>query len=284
MALNAQRLVEHVFPQVRQDYVERDAILYALGIGLGEDPLDQTDLDYLLETRLKLLPTFAATLASLGLWVADPSFGIDVVRLVHQAQAATFLKPLPPRGAIIASARIMELADRGAGKGASLVLERTLGDAKTGDIYCVLKQSLLLRGDGGFGGPPPAPRTDWARPDCAPDLRLSRPVSPRAALIYRLSGDWNPLHADPEIARSAGFARPILHGYASYGMAGWAIIRSLAAGDACALESLSAWFTGVIYPGDQIDFSIWRDKASAVFQAHVGDRLVLDRGQAVLRQ
>src|SRR5260221_7346119 len=164
MAIDPNRLLGHVFPETRHEYVERDAILYALGIGLGADPFDATELDFLLETRLKLLPTFAVTLATLGMWVREPAFGIDFVRVVHSAQHAAFTKPLPRRGEVIGRARVASLADRGEGKGAVLVVERTLSDAASGDLYCTLRQTLLLRGDGGYGGPPLLREELWKRP------------------------------------------------------------------------------------------------------------------------
>jgi acyl dehydratase len=276
MAIDPERLLAHRFPEIRHRYVERDAILYSLGIGLGADPLDPDDLAYLIETRLSVLPTMAVTLASLGMWVRDPSLGIDWVRLVHAEQAAVFHAALPPAAEVVGAARIASLADRGEGKGAVLVLEREIRDAQSAIHYCTLRQTLLLRGDGGYGGPAPAPTAAASPPERAPDYRLSAPISPRAALIYRLSGDWNPLHVDPAVARKAGFGRPILHGLASYGIAGRAVMK--AAG--VRLGSLAVRFAGVVYPGDTLEFTVWREAGKIFFEGHVGDRRVLDRGYA----
>lgn len=276
MSIDPERLLAHRFPEIRHRYVERDAILYALGIGLGADPLDHDDLAYLIETKLCVLPTMAATLASPGMWVRDPTLGIDWVRLVHAEQAATFHAALPPSAEVIGTARIASLADRGEGKGAVLVVEREIRDAQDAVLYCTVRQTLLLRGDGGFGGPPPAPSATLAPPQRAPDLRLSVSISPRAALIYRLSGDWNPIHADPAVARKAGFERPILHGLASYGVAG----RTLMKATGVELCSLAVRFAGIVYPGDVIDFSMWREGGKILFEGHVGERRVLDRGYA----
>lgn len=279
MAIVPERILAHSFPEVRHAYVERDAILYALGLGLGTDPLNEKDLDHLLETRLKVLPTMAATLASPGMWVRDPAFGIDVVKLVHSAQAATFHQPLPPKAEVVGRARVAALADRGAGRGAVLVVEREIRDAASRDLYCTLAQTLLLRGDGGYGGPPPTKEDEPARPEAAPDARIDLPTSPRSALIYRLSGDWNPLHADPAVARKAGFERPILHGLASYGMAGIALCRALGCSPQ-ALKSLAVRFTGVVVPGDTLRFSIWQYGVATHFEACVDDRVVLGKGHA----
>lgn len=281
MAFEPARLLSHQFAQQRQAYTPRDAILYALGLGFGRDPLDQDELDYLVEDRLKVWPTFGVTLGSQGLWVRDPALGIDWVRLVHAAQDAHFHAPLPPEGTIVSDARIRSVNDRGAGKGALVTLERDVRDAASETLYCTLTQTLLLRGNGGFGGEL-APADPLAPvPDRRPDASVAIDTSPRAALIYRLSGDRNPLHADPAVARAAGFERPILHGLASYGMAARAVV-GVEHANPSRLTRLAVRFVGVVYPGDRLDFAIWADGPLRYFQAHVDSRLVLDRGLAEL--
>lgn len=279
MAIQADTLLHHRFDTITQTYAPRDTILYALGIGLGADPLDEGDLDYLLEARARVLPSFAVTLASPGMWIRDPAFGVDFARLVHVEQEALFHCPLPPSGTVTARPRVAGLYDRGAGKGAVLVVEREIVDPDNpGSPYATIRQTLLLRGDGGFGGSPPPAVAVAAPPDRLADHQLAVPISPRAALIYRLVADLNPLHADPAFARKAGFERPILHGLASYGMAGRAVMRATGHG----LASLSCRFAGIVMPGDIMTLSLWREGKDAYFQAHVGDRLVLDRGFARL--
>jgi acyl dehydratase len=276
MPLQPDRLVTHRFEEISQSYTARDAILYALGVGLGGDPCDREDLNYLLEDRLAVLPTFAVTLASPGAWIAAPEFGADFVRLVHAEQSARFYMPLPSSADVIGRARILSLHDRGPQRGAVVVLERDIHHATNGAHYCRLRQTLLLRGDGGFGGTPQTASASII-PDRAPDSRTTVAVEPRAALIYRLSGDKNPLHADPEIAARAGFDRPILHGLASYAMAGVAVARACGHQPAH-IRALACRFSGVIFPGESIDFAIWRDAKQAIFQGFVGDRKVLDQG------
>jgi acyl dehydratase len=276
MPLQPERLLNHRFEQISQSYTPRDAILYALGIGLGRDPCDRKGLDYLLEDRLTVVPSFAVTLASPGAWIAAPEFGVDFVKLVHAEQAAWFHTPLPSAADVIGRARVVSLADRGPERGAVIVLERDIHDATNGTHYCTLQQKLLLRGDGGFGGSSPKPAATLV-PDRAPDSRAIVPVSPRAALIYRLSGDRNPLHADPDIARRAGFDRPILHGLASYAMAGVAVARACGHHPAH-VSALQCRFSGVIFPGDTLDFAIWRAGDRAMFQGFIGERKVLDQG------
>ena len=268
----------HDFGAPEQAYGQRDAILYALGVGLGQDPLDRKDLAFLDERNLSVLPSFAVTLCTPGMWIREPRLGVDFARLVHSAQAAEFPNRLPPAARVRGSARVLSLTDRGEGKGAVLVLERRIADADSGALYCRLEQTLLLRGDGGFGGPP-APRSDAAPPEGPPDAEAQFATSPRAALIYRLSGDWNPLHMDPDAAAQAGFARPILQGLASYAIAGVAVSRALDR-TASSVSRLACRFAGAVMPGDALQFSVWRAGDNAArFVAHVGDRKVLDGGE-----
>jgi acyl dehydratase len=269
-------LFAHDFGETRQEWASREAILYALGLGLGRNPVDSSDLAFLDERALKVMPTFAVTLGSPGMWIRDPKFGVDFKRLVHIEQDARFRANLPAAGAVVASAAVVSLTDRGEGRGAELVVARRIRDAESGKAYCELEQTLLLRGDGGFGGQA-ATRREAGTPDRKPDRTASVELSPRAALIYRLSGDWNPLHLDPGFARSAGFERPIMHGLGVYGMAGVAVAR------ACGIEPdriarLACRFAGIVLPGDRIDFDIWFAEKGWEFVARVGDRPVLDRG------
>jgi acyl dehydratase len=170
------------------------------------------------------------------------------------------------------------LTDRGEGRGAVLVLERCIAGANDAELYCRLQQTLLLRGDGGFGGEP-APRDQPVDPDRMPDAVARERTSPRAALIYRLSGDWNPLHFDPAAAAAAGFPRPILQGLASYGMAGTTISRALRR-DPGSVVQLACRFTGTVMPGDELAFRIWsQPDGTARFDALVDERKVLDAGE-----
>lgn len=280
MAFDPDRLRNRRFEPIRHSYSERDAILYALGVGLPQDALAAAELDFLVEDRLKVLPTFAVTLASPGMWVRDPDLGIDWVKLLHAAQAATFHRPLPPKADVVGEARVKSLHDRGADKGSVCILERTIRDADSGVTYCTLEQTIFLRGNGGFGGDP-APRSPLpAMPDRVPDAVASVATSQRAALIYRLSGDLNPLHADPDVARKAGFPKPILHGLASYGTAGAIVLRHFCDGDPVRLKSLSLRFAGIVMPGDVLDIAMWREGDTVLFTVKVGDRTVIDQGVA----
>jgi acyl dehydratase len=277
MPIRPDRLVGYRLPDIAQSYAPRDAILYALGVGLGHDPCAREDLTFLIEDELEVLPTFAVTLASPGMWIRAPEFGVDFVKLVHAEQAASFHAPLPPEADVVGSAKVVSLTDRGVGRGAVLTLEREIRDAQSGCAYCMLLQSLLLRGDGGFGGPP-ASSVPSIIPDRPPDLNTRAVIDPRAALIYRLSGDRNPLHCDPDFARGAGFDRPILHGLASYALAGITVARACGFSPT-KITALQSRFSGVVFPGDVLDFRVWRDEGEATFQAFAGDRKVLDQGR-----
>lgn len=280
--LNEAAIFAYDFGSPQESYTARDAILYALGIGLGHDPLDRQGLRFLDERDLAVLPTFAVTRCTPGMWICDPALGVDFGKLVHAAQWAIFPNPLPPQANVRGEAEVVSLTDRGAGKGAVLVLERRILDAQSGALYCRLRQTLLLRGDGGFGGKPDE-RRDAPLPDSGPDSVLSYPTSPRAALIYRLSGDWNPLHLDPDFAARAGFERPILHGLASYGISGVAVSRALGR-DPATVAQLACRFSGVVMPGDVLEFRVWNSAADAArFSAYVGDRKVLDNGDIAWR-
>lgn len=278
MAFNPTALLAHTFPDIKQSYTPRDAILYALGVGLGQTPTAAEDLKYLLETNLSVLPTMAVTLCTPGMWIRDPEFGINTAKLVHLSQAAMFHAPLPPQADVVASARIASLTDRGKDKGALVVVERQIRDGHTMMPYCTLQQTLLLRAEGGFGGPPATKPPAMLLPARAADTQIDFATSPRAALIYRLSGDWNPLHSHPDIAAKAGFERPILHGLCSYGVTGWILMK------ACRksfFKSLSLRFSGSIFPGDTLNFFIWREADQVLFEAKVAGRTVLDQGHAI---
>lgn len=280
MAFDPQRLRDWDFGEQRQSYDFRDAILYALGVGLPIEEGESDDLNFLLEDRLRVLPAFAVTLATPGMWPKIPALEVDWVKVLHMAHAAHFHKPLPANASVVSRAAITELYDRGADKGAVCILQRQVRDAADGTLYCTIDQTVALRGDGGFGGEtlPRAVRPEM--PARAPDLEKSVRTSPRAALIYRLSGDYNPLHSHYEVARKAGYDRPILHGLASYGTACAVVLQGFCAGDPARMKSLNLRFSGVVMPGDRLDFACWKDAGRVLFEAKVGERTVMDQGVA----
>jgi acyl dehydratase len=278
MGFDPQRLLEWDFGEITQAYTDRDAILYALGVGMPLTPGGSIDLDFLLEDRLRVLPSFAVTLASPGMWPREPALEIAWERVLHMAHAATFHTPLPPQARVTSRSKVDAIYDRGAEKGAVCLLKRELHDAETGTLYSTIVQTVALRGEGGFGGAPLPAIDRPTMPERVPDMEKTVPTSPRAALIYRLSGDLNPIHADYVAARRGGFDRPILHGLASYGTACAVIVQEFCGGDPVRIKSLDLRFCGIVMPGDRLDFTCWREGERVLFEAHVGARKVMDQG------
>ena len=285
-ALKARR-----FPELAASYGARDTMLYALGVGYGSDPADERQLAFVYEKALRAAPTLPVVLAYPGFWVKEPDTGIDWVRVLHGEQSLELHRPLAPQGKVIGRTRVKALVDKGTDKGALLVHERKLyGEA--GELLATVESTSFCRGDGGFSERPgngprggdPAPPPPPATPDAPPDLACDLPTAPQAALVYRLSGDFNPLHAEPAVARAAGFARPILHGLATYGVAGHAILRSCCDYDPARLRSLAVRFSAPVYPGETIRTEIWRKGDALQFRARALERdiVVLSHGRARL--
>lgn len=273
------------FDEVRQRYDEKDAMLYALGIGLGQDPEDERQLRYVYERDLLAFPTMSVVLGYPGFWVRDPRTGIDWIKVVHGEQRLAMHAPLPASGVIIGRSRNTHVVDKGADKGALVITERTLHD-EAGACLATLTQTTFCRGDGGFGGGDDGPAPLPATPQGVPDHRCELRIAPQAALLYRLNADRNPLHADPEVARRAGYPRPILHGLCTYGVAAHAIVRACCGYDASRLASLNARFSAPVYPGETLQCDIWRLPDGQVrFLARALERgvVVMSNGTAEVR-
>jgi acyl dehydratase len=288
--------VKAVDVEVRQDYDERHTMLYALGVGLGADPLDEHQLRFVYERgegerRLVALPTLADVLAYPAMWIDAPGLGIDWGRILHAGQSLRVRAPLPVAGTVVGRTRVRAVADKGPQRGALMVLERTLHDAG-GRLLAEIGMTLIARGDGGFSaqpgnGPPggdPVAGEPVAMPAGDPDVIVELPTLPQSALIYRLVADPNPLHADPRAARAAGFERPILHGLCAYGMAAHALVRALCGYDPARLASIGLRFSAPVLPGETLRFAIWQDAGRVHFRATVPARgvTVLDQGTATI--
>ncbi|WP_201729000.1 MaoC/PaaZ C-terminal domain-containing protein [Acidocella sp. C78] len=280
MTIDPEILLNFPIPEIRQRITGREAAFYALSVGMGQDPTDPRQLAYADPHRgPHVLPWMALVLGHPGFWLADPRTGVDAVRLVHGEQALEQHQPLPAEGEIIGRTRGTRLVDKGKGRGALLFSEKQLRDAGTGALYATTRSTTFLRADGGFGGdpgpvPPPPPP-----PSGAPDAVVDLPTRPEQALFYRLNGDDNPLHADPEMAAAAGFERPILHGLCTLGVVAHALLRVLGDYDETRFRGLSLRFTAPVLPGETIRTEIWRDGA---FRARVAERdlVVVDHGRA----
>lgn len=257
MALDCHGLRARPPDRTTQRYGAKDVILYALGVGAGQsDPCDPRELQYLYEPRLKVLPTMAVVLASEPFWMADPEWGLDWRRIVHGEQTLRLHRPLPPQGCVSSQTRIAGIYDKGA-TGALIHLERELRDAD-GALLAEVGKTAVVRGVEAVVGADPDLRTRAPAPPArGPDATLELPTRPEQALVYRLSGDLNPLHADPAVAASAGFARPLLHGLCTYGVAGRALLALFCGDDPARLRQLDVRFASPMYPGETLRVEAW---------------------------
>lgn len=282
MPFDYETLLNWKLDDVVQTYDFRDTILYALGLGYGADPLDEDELRFVYEENLKTVPTMCVVLGHPGFWVKDPRTGVDWVKVLHGEQGFRIHKPLPPKGTVIGRTRVTDIIDKGPGKGALIFSEKQVIDQATGELLATTASTTFARGDGGCGGPQKPQPQPHALPDRDPDGAIDIPTRPEAALIYRLSGDYNPLHADPKVARAAGFKAPILHGLCTYGVASRGLIATVCGGEPDRLTSMQARFTSPVYPGETIRIETWTDGGIVSFRASVVERdvIVLNNGRA----
>lgn len=288
MPIHAETLLHFPIPEVRQRLRWQDAALYALSLGCGQDPMDPAELRFVTEgAAMRALPTMAVVLGYPGFWLADPATGVDALRLVHGEQAVEIHAPLPVAGEVIGRSRVTGLVDRGEGKGALLYTERVVLDAATGARLATLEQTTFLRGDGGFAKgqalPPGTVRKPAPEPAGPLGLVLDLPTRPEMALLYRLNGDHNPLHSDPVVAAAAGFPRPILHGLATFGVVGRALLRTLCGNDPARFGRMACRFSAPVHPGETIRTEIWPTPEGAAFRARVVERDIVVVGNGVFR-
>lgn len=262
-------------------FTKKDVMLYAVGLGLGAD---DADLPFVYEQDLKVLPTFGGVLGYPGFWPKDhPELGIEWPQVLNGEQTVRLHEPLPVEGRVVGEMRVSGVVDKGAGKDCMVYTVREVRD-ESGQLLCEVMNTIVLRGLGGFGGP--GARIDSAvvppkRPDRAADHAVDFAILPQAAFIYRLSGDYNPLHADPVVAQQVGFPRTILHGAATWGIAGHVILRQLCKGDAARVRQFGARFTSPVFPGETLRTEIWEvEPGRAAFRCSVParDKVVLDAG------
>jgi acyl dehydratase len=268
------------------EWTDRETLLYALGVGAGVD-----DLAFTTENShgvpQQVLPTYAV--------IACPAFGaigkigtFNFGMLLHGSQRVRLLRPLPAAGKLSVVSDVADIQDKGEGKNAVVVLRGRGSDPETGDQVAETVTTLVIRAEGGFGGQPGQRPVAPEIPAREPDARVALPTREDQALIYRLSGDRNPLHSDPWFAREvAGFRKPILHGLCTYGVAGRVLVAALGGGDSSKITSVDARFTAVVFPGDTLTTSIWRtEPGRAVFRTEATNpdgsacRLVLEDGVA----
>jgi acyl dehydratase len=281
--LEIERLQRYRVPEAHDIYDPRDTILYALGTGAGL-AAQVDELDFVFERNLKALPSMAFVLGTPGFWPMDPAAGLDWPRILHGEQSLVLYRPLEAQGELIGTTRIGEIADKGPGKPALVRAYRTLTDV-SGAKVAEMSEVWVLRGAGGFGGermlsgPPPV-----VVPEAPATHSLDLPTSLQQPLIYRLSGDRNPLHVEPQTAQVGGFDKPILHGLSSLGLAVRALVNMHCGGDPMRLSSVAARFTAPVFPGDTIRTQSWREEGRIVFRATATERdvVVIDSGTATV--
>lgn len=280
MPLDYAKLKNRPFQLLEHRYSQRDAILYALGVGVGSDWLNEKELRFVYEDGLLALPTFASVLAYPGFWLREPDTGVDHTMVLHAEQELEIYRTLQPEGFVKARTEILDVVDKGPGKGAFIYSARTIRDALTDEPICRLRQSSVARGQGGFGGAKHYPGLTRPVPDRTPDLVCELGTLPQAALIYRLSGDFNPLHASPSVARAAGFGRPILHGMCTFGVAAYAVLKTCCDYDVERFRGISARFSAPVFPGETISTHLWEEAEGVAFTCWVHERnqRVLDCG------
>jgi acyl dehydratase len=285
--MNLDHVVNRRFEPTIQSYDARDSALYALSLGVGDDPLDEDELPYVYEGREpRAIPSQCVTLGWPRFWHDEPAAAISWRRILHGEQSFVLHRPLPLQGTIRAEYRIVAVEDKGAGRGALIHFSTEISDARTREPLASLHASQFLRDDGGCGsyGVPPPPTSPF-RPETAPTASCDYRTSKQAALLYRqASRDYMPIHADPEVARAAGFERPISHGLNTFGLACRAILKRCAPRAPERLRSMSARFVGPALPGDTIRVEIYRDGERVRFRALALERgvLVLDRGDCLV--
>jgi acyl dehydratase len=282
MAINYDELMATEYNDVPVSYQDQDVILYALGVGLGREFGNSRELAYVYE-RLgpHTLPSYASMLIPDDL-LRDS--GCNVERMLHRSQSIELFRPLPGSGEFLLNQKVVQLSDLGANKGADIEVESEIRRRKDDTVVCVLGSRMILREDGGFGGPPPAARKRHKIPNRDADMICDLPTRQDQALLFRLSGDRNPLHVDPSVAKGLGFESPILHGRCTYGIACHAILKTVCDYDFTLLKSFDVRFSAPVYPGDLIRTEIWQDREVVSFRCRVParDAVVINNGRCVL--
>lgn len=285
MPINYEQLLAMKNFGQRYSYGDREAMLYAYAIGMGSDPLDERELAFVNEATatarpLLVVPSFASVAAR----DAGPGkMNLNRVMVVDGERDISFHRPLSTAADITADSSVLAAFDKGKTKGA-VIQHQTVLKSADGELLATIVASLFARGDGGFGGPSVGQPEPHQVPTRAPDLTLDISTRPDQALIYRLCGDRNPLHSDPEFAKSAGFTRPILHGMCTYGITCRGVLQTYADYDPRAFKRHAARFSSPVYPGETVTLELWRDGDVISFEAKVKARGVtaVKNGMTVL--
>jgi len=263
-------------------YTDRDAMLYALGVGFCSNPHDSKELPYVYERpALRTVPTMASMLLP-GDFLAQSGWNATMVLLGEQH--LELYRPLPASADLLVNRRVADVCDKGTGHGAVIAVQSEVRMAKDDTALFTLGSTLFARGDGGIGGPGGAGSRPHTLPKRDPDLSCASATRADQALLFRLSGDRNPLHADPRSARAAGFARPLLHGRCTYGIACRAILKTICDYDHTLITGFDARFSAPVYPGDTLTTDMWQDRNIVSFRCSVKARnsVVISNGKCTL--
>ena len=283
MALNYEDLMATSVIDLPFSYGDRDSMLYAISIGMGRDPVNADELRYVFEQGepLRTVPSMASVLVP---DMSPPDLGWDFSQVLHIEQRVQLYRPLPVAADLLINKRIAAAYDHGPKHGALVLFEAEARLAQDDTALFTIGNTIMARADGGFGGPrgkgPPPHRPPRREPDLSCDLGTRSDQ----ALLYRLNGDRNPLHADPSLAKRVGYPVPILHGLCTFGVACHAILKTICAYDYTLISGFDARFSAPVLPGDTITTDMWQDGNTVSFQCSVKERdtVVLKNGRCTL--
>lgn len=284
MSIDYPAILRHQSPPQLYSFEDRDAILYAVCLGFGSDPLDERRLSFVYERSLKVVPTLPTVLA----WIAAPTFtalGVDPLTALHGEQKIEIHRALAVPLTVTVRGNVVEVYDKGKDRGAIVITRHVMTESGSGEPVATLTTTCFARAEGGCGGSLEAPPALGAVPNRPPDHSMDIATRPDAALLYRLTGDRNPIHAEPEFARRGGFARPLLHGLCSFGITCRAVLETYADYDPLRIASHQARFAAPVFPGETLTVDMWRDAAAVSFEARIKARgvTVIKHGRSMLR-
>ena len=283
MALNYDELMAKSLYDIPFSYTDTETILYALSVGMARDPLNAKELSYVYEqgNMLQTVPTFATVLVP---DMFPPDLGWDYAQVLHAEQRLQLYRPLPPAADLLIDKKVIDAFDRGPTRGAMILFEAEGRLASDDTVLFTVGSTIMARGDGGFGGPSGKGPQPHRAPGREPDLSCDIGTCENQALLYRLTGDRNPLHADPAQAAAVGFDRPILHGLCTLGVACNAVLQTICDYDYTLIRGFDARFSAPVLPGDTITTDMWQDGNIVSFRCSVKERdsVVLRNGKCTL--